>query len=67
MVPTFNFNFKYIEILPDMSEKQWWFSGCANLMPNYLNEKVSVAGAVAMLHLLLGKKFLLILQIFKLG
>ena len=40
MVPTKHFNFRYFEVQPEFSEKQWWFGGGADLTPYYLNEKV---------------------------
>jgi len=39
MVPTKHFNFRYFEVQPEFSEKQWWFGGGADLTPYYLNEK----------------------------
>ena len=40
MVPTMHFNYRYFEVVPEMSGKQWWFGGGADLTPYYLNEKV---------------------------
>lgn len=40
MVPTKHFNFRYFEVIPELSERQWWFGGGADLTPYYLDEKV---------------------------
>ncbi|KAF6031928.1 hypothetical protein EB796_009748 [Bugula neritina] len=39
MVPTKHFNFRYFEVIPELSERQWWFGGGADLTPYYLDEK----------------------------
>ena len=41
MCPTMHFNFRYFEVNPEKSAKQWWFGGGADLTPYYLDESVS--------------------------